>query len=203
MVKTAFLLFTSINSNENSKLSSGIDIPTFLTMRSLLHLIFLQVAWSIESVVTTGARLIMSENITIKTDPQSGSDFPIGELSKLTGCNIETIRYYEKIDILKTPRRTSSGRRIYNKDEMKRLLFVRRCRELGFTLDEVRELLRLVDGEEYTCDEVKNITINHADEVQTKIKDLRKIEKVLRSMATKCEGRDVPDCPIVDVLFTI
>lgn len=145
----------------------------------------------------------MKKNTMSLIDPLINGDLSIGELSKLTECNIETIRYYERINILKKPRRTSGGRRIYNKDEMKRLLFVRRCRELGFRLDEVRELLRLVDGEKYTCAEVKEITVDHADDVQTKIKDLRKIEKVLRSMATKCEGRNLPDCPIIDVLFNI
>lgn len=145
----------------------------------------------------------MKKNTRSLIGPHLTRDLSIGDLSELTECNIETIRYYERINILKKPRRTSGGRRIYNKDEMKRLLFVRRCRELGFTLDEVRELLRLVDGEKYTCAEVKKITIGHADDVQIKIKDLRKIEKVLRSMATKCEGRNIPDCPVIDVLFNI
>lgn len=145
----------------------------------------------------------MKKNTMSLIDPLINGDLSIGELSKLTECNIETIRYYERINILNKPRRTSGGRRIYNKAEMKRLLFVRRCRELGFTLDEVRELLRLVDGKKYTCAEVKKITVGHADDVQTKIKDLRKIEKVLRSVSSKCEGRNVPDCPIIDVLFNI
>ena len=127
----------------------------------------------------------------------------IGDLSELTQRNIETIRYYERINVLNKPRRSPGGHWIYAGEEMKHLLFVRRCRELGFTLDEFRELLRLVDGGKYTCAEVATITVNHADEVQRKIKDLRKIEKVLRTMAKRCEGKNVPDCPIIDVLFEL
>ena len=142
----------------------------------------------------------MKKSTTSLISSSLSEDFSIGELSKLTKCNIETIRYYERIGILKMPRRTGGGRRIYNQEEMKRLLFVRRSRELGFRLDEVRELLRLVDGEKYSCAEVKKITIDHADAVRKKIKDLRKIEQVLRSMATKCKGKNIPDCPVIDVL---
>ena len=145
----------------------------------------------------------MRKDATFLIGPGFMGDLSIGDLSKLTECNIETIRYYERINILNKPRRTPGGHRIYSRQEMKRLLFVRRCRELGFTLGEVRELLRLIDGSNYTCAEVATITVNHADEVQRKIKDLRKIEKVLRTMAKRCEGRNVPDCPIIDVLFEL
>lgn len=72
-----------------------------------------------------------------------GEGFAIGKLSELTGVNIETIRYYEKIELLPTPARTESGRRLYGSTERRILAFVRRCRELGFSLDEVRALMRL------------------------------------------------------------
>lgn len=68
---------------------------------------------------------------------------PIGSLASRTGCNIETIRFYEKIGVLPKPRRTESGRRVYGQDLVQRLTFIRRTRELGFTLDEVRALLRV------------------------------------------------------------
>ena len=157
--------------------------------------------WSIKPVVTTAARLILAKTETSLFGPGLAGDFSIGDLSRLTQCNIETIRYYERIGILNKPRRTDGGRRIYNQNEMKRLLFVRRSRQLGFKLNEVRELLHLVDGEQYTCAEVERITIDHADEVRKKIKDLKKIEQVLRSMAAKCKGKNIPDCPVIDVLF--
>ena len=125
----------------------------------------------------------------------------IGALSKQTGCNIETIRYYERIGLLPAPPRSEGGHRLYGQDHLKRLTFVRRSRELGFTLQEVRGLLRLVGGGNYTCAEVRTLTLDHAAEVQRKIADLRKMERVLKGMAAQCEGDFVPECPIVDALF--
>ena len=80
--------------------------------------------------------------------------------------------------------------------------FIRRTRELGFTLEEVRGLLGLVDGGDYTCAEVRNRTISHLDDVAQKIRDLQKMQRTLKSMAAKCDGGLVPDCPIVDALFS-
>jgi len=125
----------------------------------------------------------------------------IGKMSKLTGCNIETIRYYERIGIMPAPPRTAGGHRLYGQDHVKRLTFIRRGRELGFKLAEVRGLLRLVDGDDYTCGEVKLLTLDHAREVRGKIADLRKMERVLTKMAAECEGGEVPECPIIEALF--
>ncbi len=125
----------------------------------------------------------------------------IGGLSKRTRVNIETIRYYERIGVLPAPPRTSGGHRLYGEDHLKRLTFVRRSRELGFPLEEVRGLLRMVDGDGYTCDEVKVLTLDHLAEIRGKIADLRRLEKVLKDMAAQCEGGSVPDCPIIDALF--
>ncbi len=74
-------------------------------------------------------------------------------------------------------------------------------RELGFTLEEVRGLLRLVDGGSYTCAEVKALTLDHAAEVRRKVADLRKLERVLEEMAAECDGGEVPECPIIDTLY--
>ena len=125
----------------------------------------------------------------------------IGTLSKRTGCNIETIRYYEKIGLLPAPPRSSGRRRLYTDTHRKRLTFIRRCRQLGFSLGEIRELLDLVDGGSYTCNEVRELTLNHADEVKRKITDLRRMEEVLRDITSKCSGGKVPDCPIIEALF--
>lgn len=127
----------------------------------------------------------------------------IGPLSRLTGCNIETIRYYERIDLLSAPPRSGGNHRVYGEDHVKRLFFIRRCRELGFTLEEVRELLRLVDGGAYTCADVRDMTLGHADVVHQKVNDLRKLERVLRDMASRCDSGYVPECPIIDVLFKL
>ena len=135
------------------------------------------------------------------TTASAASPLTIGALSKRTGCNIETIRYYERIGILPVPPRTKGGHRLYSRDHFKRLFFVRRSRELGFSLKEVRGLLSLVDGGDYTCAEVKTLTLKHADEVKRKITDLKKLERVLKSMASQCEGGEIPECPVIDALF--
>jgi MerR family mercuric resistance operon transcriptional regulator len=126
----------------------------------------------------------------------------IGALSERTGCHIETIRYYERIKLLPKPERTGGGHRIYTNEQMKRLGFIRRGRELGFSLDEIRTLLRLVDCKRYTCQEVKTITETHLEEVKRKIADLRRLQKTLAAISGQCKGRLVPDCPIIDTLFS-
>lgn len=129
------------------------------------------------------------------------TEFTIGELSKRTDVNIETIRYYEKIGLLPHPPRNSSGYRIYSAPHLERLSFVRRSRELGFSQAEVRKLLTLVDEHQYTCAEVRDITVKQRLTVHNKIKDLRKLERALTTMIDECAGGDIPDCPIIDTLF--
>ncbi|MGH9808687.1 MAG: MerR family transcriptional regulator [Terriglobia bacterium] len=128
-------------------------------------------------------------------------DLAIGALAKRSGVNIETIRYYEKIGVMPKPARSSGGYRLYTSDHLKRLTFIRRGRELGFSLDELRDLLRLVDGHAYTCAEVRALTLEHVGAIRRKIADLRRLERVMSSVASQCSGRKVPDCPIIDALF--
>lgn len=123
-----------------------------------------------------------------------------GRLAKLTGCNIETIRYYEGAGLMPQPQRSEGGFRLYDEPDIRRLSFIRRCRELGFTLEEIRGLLELVDGGEYSCGEIQKMTLAHANDVRKKIADLRRMERILKEMAAQCEGGDVPECPILDAL---
>lgn len=125
----------------------------------------------------------------------------IGALSRKTGCHIETIRYYERIGLLQKPLRSEGGHRLYDKEHIKRLVFIRRSRELGFSLGEIRTLFRLVDGQRYTCQEVKVVAEQHLKDVSKKISDLRRLQKTLRTISSQCEGRLVLDCPIIDALF--
>ena len=83
---------------------------------------------------------------------------------------------------------------------MKQLTFVRRSRELGFSLDEIRALLDLVNGGNYTCGEVKALTVQHLQSVREKIKDLRRLEKTLAGISSQCEGGTVPECPVIEAL---
>ncbi len=129
------------------------------------------------------------------------TEVSIGGLAKQSAVNIETIRYYEKIGVMPKPARSASGYRLYTADHLKRLTFIRRGRELGFGLDELRGLLRLVDGHSYTCAEVRAQTLDHVAGIRQKIADLRRLERVMTSVASHCSGRKVPDCPIIDALF--
>jgi MerR family mercuric resistance operon transcriptional regulator len=124
-----------------------------------------------------------------------------GTLAVRSGCNIETIRYYERIGILPPPPRSQGGHRLYGEDLIKRLTFVRRSRALGFTLEEIRQLLRLVEGSNYTCAQIEIIAHQHTRDIRQKIADLKKLKSVLEVMASQCSGGEVPDCPIIDALF--
>ena len=128
-------------------------------------------------------------------------EFPIGALAHNSGVNIETIRYYEKIGVMPKPARSTGGYRLYTDDHLKRLTFVRRGRELGFTLDELRDLLRLVDGHAYTCAEVRTLTLKHVADIRRKIADLKRLDRAMTGIASRCSGKRIPDCPIVDALF--
>ncbi len=129
------------------------------------------------------------------------TELSIGTLASRTGVNIETIRYYERIGVIPPPPRTAGGQRRYDEAHLRRLSFVRRCRELGFPLDEVRALLALVDGGDYSCAEIRETTVRQLEAVRRRIADLRVMERTLDAMAAACAGGAVPDCPIVDALF--
>ena len=126
-------------------------------------------------------------------------EFGIGELSHGTGVNIETVRYYEKIGLLPRPPRTGGGHRIYTDAQLKRLVFIRRSRELGFTLDEIRNLLGMVEGGN-ACGKVQEAALAHLKTIRSKITDLRRMERTLADTAAQCEGGTAPECPIIDVL---
>jgi MerR family transcriptional regulator, mercuric resistance operon regulatory protein len=131
---------------------------------------------------------------------EKSDGIPIGKLSRLTGVNIETIRYYEKIKMLPIPLRTEGGHRIYGPKEMRTLAFIRRGRELGFTLDEIRALLDLGGPETASCAEVRKIAKHHLGDIRAKINDLVKLERLLAKTIARCSGKSVPDCPILDIL---
>ena len=122
------------------------------------------------------------------------------ELSRRTGCNLETIRYYEKIGMMPEPPRTAAGYRVYDEVHVSRLRFILRGRELGFSIEELRTLLRLVDRGTQTCAEVRALTERHLADVRAKIADLKRIETVLAATAAECSGEQVPECPVLEAL---
>jgi len=127
-------------------------------------------------------------------------NLPIGELSKQSGVNIETIRYYERVKMLAPPPRTASGRRVYDSTDLRILVFIRRSRELGFPLDEIRALLRLGGPEKASCREVREIAAHHLEDIRAKLGDLRKLERLLAKTVARCSGKTAPDCPVLDIL---
>ena len=125
----------------------------------------------------------------------------IGELSRRTGCNIETIRYYERISLLPAPARSAGHYRVYDTADVWRLAFIRRARELGFTLDEVRALLALsANDRQDTCAQVLELVAGHLAKVRAKIADLRAMERVLADAVRRCTAGELPGCPIIDAL---
>lgn len=129
--------------------------------------------------------------------------YSIGDVSTATGVNIETVRYYERIELLPKPDRTSGGNRQYNHDQLKRLAFIKRCRELGFSIQEIRSLLAMTDSKTQTCAEVNKLTTTHLSKVKDKILDLQRMQNLLETMVAQCSCGDVPECPIVDTLLEI
>jgi len=128
------------------------------------------------------------------------ADLFIGALSKRSGVNIETIRYYERIGLMPAPPRSHGGHRIYDHDHLKRLSFIHRSRRLGFTIQEIRDLLGLVEGD-YTCRDVKAVVLDHIGDVRAKIADLKELEDTLLEFAGQCDGGETAACPIINQLF--
>lgn len=125
----------------------------------------------------------------------------IGELARATGCRVVTIRYYERVGILPPPARAGNNYRIYGDDHLRRLRFVRRTRELGFGLEEVRTLLALIDGGDYTCDDVKDLATRHLAAVRARLRDLHNLESALDDLADRCSGGATPDCSLLETLY--
>ena len=123
----------------------------------------------------------------------------IGEFSRRARCNIETIRYYERIGLLPRPDRRGRYRQ-YDAADVSHLSFIRRARDLGFTLDEIRTLLRLAIGGPAVCGEVRDVAATHLAEVRARIADLHSMEKALAAAVCRCDVSQQPVCPFIDAL---
>jgi Cu(I)-responsive transcriptional regulator len=124
----------------------------------------------------------------------------IGSLAKATGANVETIRYYERIGLLPKPMRTAGNYRAYDDAHLGRLSFIRRARDLGFTLDQVRTLLDLADNTSSDCCEVDAIAQDHLSDIERKIADLKALRKELRDLIGQCQRGTIADCRIIGAL---
>ena len=124
----------------------------------------------------------------------------IGELSRATGTNIETIRYYERIGLLPAPARTDANYRSYGDAHRARLRFVRHSRELGFTIEEIRSLLDLSDHPERDCADADRIATRHLEQVEEKIAQLALLREELSRIVGRCRGGIAADCRVIEAL---
>ncbi len=124
----------------------------------------------------------------------------IGELANATTTNVETVRYYEKIGLLPPPARTPANYRAYGGEHLARLSFIRRARELGFTLEAVRELLTLSDDKAQSCEAVDGIARVHLTEIDRKVRDLKSLRSELSRVLGSCSHGTVADCKIIETL---
>ncbi len=130
------------------------------------------------------------------------NSFTVGALAAKTGINLETIRYYEKIGLMPKPKRKESHYRFYDELDLKRLQFIKRAKELGFTLKEIKELLNLKIESTATCGDVKHLAENKLKDIEERIKDLRNIKSVLAKLINQCicEKISSEECPILEVI---
>jgi MerR family transcriptional regulator, mercuric resistance operon regulatory protein len=131
--------------------------------------------------------------------PSKELRFAISDAARLTGVSVETIRYYERIALLPRPPRTPAGRRAFDGDGLQTLTFVKRSRELGFSLDDIRVLLAL-RASPSSCGSVKALAARHLEVVRGKLKNLRELEAGLSEIVALCPGGESNACPILDVL---
>lgn len=125
----------------------------------------------------------------------------IGQLARNAGVNVETVRYYERRGLISRPPRPSSGYRRYSEDTLTRILFVKRAKELGFSLKEILELLSLRVNPDTTCGDVKRRAEVKIADIEEKIRSLQKIKKALTRLVALCKGQGpTGECPIMEVL---
>lgn len=124
----------------------------------------------------------------------------IGVLADLTGTNVETIRYYERLGLLAAPARTAGNYRSYEPSDVGRLSFIRRARDLGFSLDQVRELLDLADQTDRSCESVDALAREHLTAVEHKIADLKGLRRELASLISQCSHGTIAECRILEAL---
>ena len=130
-------------------------------------------------------------------------ELTIGRLARAVNCRAETVHYYERTGLMPKPARSPGGHRIYTDVHLRRLHFIRRCRELGFGIEQIRTLLGFVDEPDHSCGEVRAVARAQAREAEAKITDLKRLKRALDTMVDQCRGENYPaaECPIIDALF--
>ncbi|MCJ2020918.1 helix-turn-helix domain-containing protein [Methylobacterium sp. E-041] len=124
----------------------------------------------------------------------------IGDLAAATNTRVETVRWYEKMKLLPAPERSAGNYRLYGPEHLRRLSFIRRGRDLGFTVDQIRELLAMADDRDRSCAEVDTIARAHLAQVERKLADLTRLAHELRDVIGQCGCGSVADCRIIEAL---
>ncbi|EGA90952.1 mercuric resistance operon regulatory protein MerR [Planococcus donghaensis MPA1U2] len=128
--------------------------------------------------------------------------YRISELAALCHVNKETIRYYERKELLEKPIKNNSGYRIYSEETVKRVGFIRRLQELGFSLNEIYKLLGIVDKDDIRCENMFTFVSEKELEVQKQIEDLKRVERMLGELKDRCpDKKELHECSIIDVLM--
>jgi len=126
----------------------------------------------------------------------------IGQLAAKADCSVETIHFYEKKGLMPQVPRSAGGHRLFRQQDLKRLQFIRHCRRLGFSTQQIGELLKFIDEPGHYCGEVKAMAMQQARAVQEKLDDLRRLQNALFEMARRCQGGNysIDNCPIIEAL---
>jgi len=124
----------------------------------------------------------------------------IGELARHTGATPRAIRHYERLGLIKTPVRTDANYRLFDGDSVARAKFIVKCRSLGFSIPKIAEYLQIMDDPDHTCSQVTELTQEHLDMVDAKIRHLAEMRQMLARNLACCTGKEVPECPVLDFL---
>ncbi len=132
--------------------------------------------------------------------PDTAHEITIGQLAAQADTKVQTIRYYEQINLMPKPRRTAGNQRRYSEGNLHRLQFIRHGRELGFPLDSIRDLLDLADNPVQPCEDADHLARIHLEEVESRIRRLESLRGELRRMIQECPGDAVGNCRIIEVV---
>ncbi|KIL39341.1 hypothetical protein SD70_20675 [Gordoniibacillus kamchatkensis] len=125
-----------------------------------------------------------------------------GDISKLCNVNKETLRYYERKGLIAEPIRSDAGYRLYPEDTVRRIMFIKRIQELGFTLSEIDKLLGVVDKDDVRCADMHDFVVQKLEDVRLKIRDLERIECMLKDLKDRCpDEKAIHECPIIEALI--
>lgn len=124
----------------------------------------------------------------------------IGEAAKASGVSAKRIRHYEQVGLIHTANRTYANYRLYSRADIHTLKFINSARNLGFSIEEIRELLNLWQNQQRSSEEVKRLALHHVDELENKIREMQIMSNSLRALAEQCHGDNRPECPILEGL---